>query len=127
MFHINFKSGEAIYLQLKEQVINLACQGVLQPNEQLPSVRILARDLGINPNTVSKAYQELENEKVIYSIVGKGSFMTDDILSVRSIQKDIQNSFLKLSQKAKQIGVLQSELMEILLSVYQTQRGENHD
>ena len=62
MFQINLKSGDAIYLQLKEQVVRLALAGALEGGEQLPSVRVLARELGINPNTVSKAYQELEAE-----------------------------------------------------------------
>ena len=74
MFQINLKSGDAIYLQLKEQVVRLALAGALEGGEQLPSVRVLARELGINPNTVSKAYQELEAEGVLYSIAGKGSF-----------------------------------------------------
>ena len=79
MFQINLKSGDAIYLQLKEQVVRLALAGALEGGEQLPSVRVLARELGINPNTVSKAYQELEAEGVLYSIAGKGSFLTEDI------------------------------------------------
>ena len=65
MFQINPNSRDAIYLQLKEQVVRLALAGALAGDEQLPSVRVLARELGINPNTVSKAYQELENEGVL--------------------------------------------------------------
>ena len=102
MFQINLKNGEAIYLQLKEQVVKLACMGILKPNEQLPSVRVLARELGINPNTVAKAYQELENEKIIYSVSGKGSFVTDDIFSVQSVKQEVLDDFSKLVGKAKQ-------------------------
>ena len=114
MFQINLKSGEAIYLQLKEQVVKLACMGILKPNEQLPSVRVLARELGINPNTVAKAYQELENEKIIYSVSGKGSFVTDDIFSVQSIKQEVLTDFSKLVGKARQFDILQQELEQII-------------
>ncbi len=126
MFQINLKSGEAIYQQLKDQVVKLACMGILKPNEQLPSVRVLARELGINPNTVSKAYQELENEKIIYSVSGKGSFVTDDIFSVQSVKGGILTDFQKLAIKAKQLGIPRSELEGIVDSVYaQGRNGED--
>lgn len=79
MFQIDLKSGDAIYLQLKEQVVRLALAGALESGEQLPSVRVLARELGINPNTVAKAYQELETEGILCSVAGKGSFLTGNI------------------------------------------------
>lgn len=118
MFQINLKSGEAIYLQLKDQVVKLACMGVLKPNEQLPSVRVLARELGINPNTVSKAYQELENDKIVYSVSGRGSFITDDIFSVQSVKQEVIADFLKLTGKAKQFGIPQAELNQVIDNVY---------
>lgn len=126
MFQINLKSGEAIYLQLKEQVVKLACMGILKPNEQLPSVRVLARELGINPNTVAKAYQELENEKIIYSVSGKGSFVTDDIFSVQSIKQEVLTDFSKLVGKARQFDILQQELEQIIKRIYaEERRGES--
>lgn len=126
MFQINLKSGEAIYQQLKEQVVKLACMGVLKPNEQLPSVRVLARELGINPNTVSKAYQELENEKIIYSVSGKGSFLTDDIFSVQSVRQEMLDDFRKIVEKARLFGISQSELLKVIGAVYIDERtGEN--
>lgn len=126
MFQINLKSGEAIYQQLKEQVVKLACMGVLKPNEQLPSVRVLARELGINPNTVSKAYQELENEKIIYSVSGKGSFLTDDIFSVQSVRQEVLADFRKIVEKSRQFGIPQSELLNVIDAVYIEERtGED--
>lgn len=125
MFQINLKSGEAIYQQLKEQVVKLACMGILKPNEQLPSVRVLARELGINPNTVAKAYQELEAESVIYSVSGKGSFVTDDIFSVQSVKQEVLADFSKLVGKAKQFGIVQQELDQIINRIYaEERRGE---
>lgn len=118
MFQINLKSSEAIYLQLKEQIVKLACMGVLKPNEQLPSVRVMARELGINPNTVAKAYGELENEKIIYSVSGKGSFITDDIFSVQSVKQEVLADFQRLAEKAKQFGIPQAELYRVIDSLY---------
>ncbi len=118
MFQINLKSSEAIYLQLKEQIVKLACMGVLKPNEQLPSVRVMARELGINPNTVAKAYGELENEKIIYSVSGKGSFITDDIFSVQSVKQEVLADFQRLVEKAKQFGIPQTELYRVIDSLY---------
>ena len=77
MIQLNLRRGVPIYEQLKSRVGELVLLGVMQPNEQLPSVRSLARELGVNPNTVSKAYSELEHDGVIYSIPGKGSFISE--------------------------------------------------
>lgn len=119
MFQINIKnSGEAIYLQLKEEIIRLACIGVLRPDDQLPSVRQLARELGINPNTVSKAYQELENGKIIYSLPGKGSFIATDIFSLSEIRESAFLDFTKAVRRAKQLLIRKEELTERLEQIY---------
>lgn len=53
---------------------------MLKENEQLPSVRSLAKEIGVNPNTVAKAYQELERNKIIYSVSGRGSFIAKSVI-----------------------------------------------
>ena len=87
MFSINYQSREPIYEQLYSNIIRLISMGVYTPNEKLPTVRALASQLGINPNTVSKAYQMLEQNGYIYSAVGKGSFVADSSVLI-SIQKE---------------------------------------
>ncbi len=77
MFDIDVKSRVPIYEQLTENVKRLIIQGVLTPGEQLPSVRSLAQELTINPNTIQKAYRELEREGYVISRPGKGSFVND--------------------------------------------------
>lgn len=77
MFLINLQGKETIYEQIKSQIIKFINAGVLMPNDKLPSVRELASDLSINPNTVQKAYQELEQDGYIYSVFKKGSFVAD--------------------------------------------------
>ena len=77
MFLINLQGKETIYEQIKSQIIKFINAGVLKPNNKLPSVRELASDLGINPNTVQKVYKELEQDGYIYSVFKKGSFVAD--------------------------------------------------
>ncbi len=114
MFQINPNSRDAIYLQLKEQVVRLALAGVLAGDEQLPSVRVLARELGINPNTVSKAYQELETEGVLYSVAGKGSFVKPGIQASGEVRRKALDEFAKAAGKAWQLGIRRQELTGVL-------------
>ena len=78
MFIIDIQSKVPIFEQLKKQILEFISIGILLPNDKLPSVRSLATNIGVNPNTVSKAYQELENQGYIYSVKGKGCFIADN-------------------------------------------------
>ena len=74
-FQLNFKSGKPVYLQLVDQVKAAAASGAVQAGEPLPSVRALAEELRVNRNTVAKAYAELESQRVIETVAGKGCFV----------------------------------------------------
>ena len=123
LIQISLRSGGPIYQQLKEEVIRLACEGILAPDEQLPSVRALARELGINPNTVAKAYQELENEGVIYSMGGRGSFISGDLLAAEGVKKEAAANLAVAAEKAKRVGLSREEAFEVIASVFE-QGGE---
>ena len=77
MFKIDIRSSVPIYEQLSEQVKRAVIQGLLKKGDPLPSVRKMAAEIGVNPNTVAKAYQELERQKVIITIRGKGTIIND--------------------------------------------------
>ena len=77
MIVIDSRNKRAIYEQVVDRLSNLMLIGVLQPGEKLPSVRSLAVDLSINPNTIQKAYLELERQGYVYSVKGVGSFVSD--------------------------------------------------
>lgn len=94
MFILDLKSRVPIYEQLKTRTLELIVAGVLQQDSQLPSVRSLARDLGVNLNTIQKAYQDMEKEGIIYSVAGKGSFV-NDIIRVKEKEKDAAAENLK--------------------------------
>lgn len=123
LIQISLRGGGPIYQQLKEEVIRLACEGVLAPDEQLPSVRALARELGINPNTVAKAYQELENEGVIYSMGGRGSFISGDILAAEGVRREAAQNLQTAAEKARRVGLTLQEAEAVIAAVYE-QGGE---
>lgn len=78
MISINYRDPRPIYEQIKFSLRRLILSGTMQPDERLPSVRELSAQLAVNPNTVQRAYRELEAEGYIYSVAGKGSFVAND-------------------------------------------------
>ena len=72
---LNFKSGKPVYLQIVDQVRAAVAAGSIRAGEPLPSIRPLAEELRVNRNTVAKAYAELEHERVIETVAGKGCFV----------------------------------------------------
>ena len=83
MVTINYRDGRPIYEQVKDDLRRLVVTGAMQPGEKLPSVRALASQLAINPNTIQRAYRELENEGYIVSVPGKGSFVSPSEAAVK--------------------------------------------
>lgn len=79
LIYVDLRSRTSIFEQIIECVRDLVIRGLLSPDEHLPSVRALAAELAINPNTIQKAYGELERQGVIYSLAGRGNFVASDI------------------------------------------------
>ena len=112
MYSIDLQSRTPIYEQLYKKIIELIMKKELKPNDQVPSVRILAKDLGINPNTVSKAYQELEHDGIIYSLAGRGSFVAN--IDKSSIKDKALLNFDEAVNEAINVEVKIDELIERL-------------
>lgn len=74
MIHLNYRDGRPIYEQVRDGLRQLMVSGAIQPGDKLPSVRNMASELAINPNTIQRAYEALEQEGYVYSVPGKGSF-----------------------------------------------------
>jgi len=87
LFTIDAKSGVPYYRQIIEQVKFAISRGVLQPGDRLPTVRQLAVDLSINPNTVIRAYRELEIEQVLDTQQGSGTFVGDKSPSIDALER----------------------------------------
>ena len=100
MFDIDLMNRTPIYEQLYRKVIELILKGVLTENEKLPSVRSLATDLGVNPNTVAKAYTLLERDGIIYSLAGRGSFVAkpDTLLAQEHLLENFDSAVLEALQ-----------------------------
>lgn len=78
MIQLNYRDPRPIYEQVKDGIRKLAYSGVLGPDEKLPSVREMAMKLAINPNTISRAYKDLEQEGFLYTVAGKGTFINQE-------------------------------------------------
>ena len=74
MLHLNYRDGRPIYEQVRDGLRQLLVTGAISPGDKLPSVRNMAAQLAINPNTIQRAYEALEQEGYVYSVPGKGSF-----------------------------------------------------
>ncbi len=115
MFLINLQGKESIYEQIRSQIEKFIKSGILKPNDKLPSVRTLALDLGINPNTVMKAYQELEKNGYIYTVNKKGVFVSKDLDQIRNRNR---KDALIMMETLKSEGFSKKDLLEVLDEVY---------
>lgn len=119
LINIDLRSRTPIFEQIIASVEKLVLKGLLQPNEQLPSVRSLATELGINPNTIQKAYAELEGRGVIYSLNARGSFVSGEIGALQRRSKEetiarLENEF----QEAKKKNISKSEIETLLREIW---------
>lgn len=116
MFSIDPVNKNPIYKQLVEQVLLMLSSGILKKNDQLPSIRDLAQDLGINPNTVQRAYRELESSGIIVSIPKKGSYISRSDLD-NEIKNKAKESLVNWLNKYKRLGLDDKSLIEIMKEV----------
>lgn len=122
MFQIDPTSRVPIYEQLINNVVRLASVGVLKPDDKLPPVRALASQLGINPNTVAKAYRDLEMRGYIYSSVGRGSFIHPDMTADAARKLLILEKFTEACTDAYNSGISYDDLNHIVSNVYRGER-----
>lgn len=115
LINIDLQSRVPIYEQLRRGIIELIIKGVLKENDQLPSIRNLAKELSINPNTIAKAYQSLEYDGIIYSTTGRGSFIAP--INEKIIKDRILIEFDDYVQEALKAGITKEELIERIKSV----------
>lgn len=113
MFNLDYQSRLPIYEQIVEQFERYIAYGVFKPKEQVPSIRELAASLGINPNTVKKAYEELEKRGVIITVSTKGTFVTDNIKQVvKGKIKDKINVIKENIKELEKLGMTKEEILK---------------
>lgn len=119
MITIDYRDRRPIYQQLMEKIEELAVSGLIKPEEQLPSVRSLAVELAINPNTIQRAYGELEKKGIVYSVPGRGSFLASGQETLLAINRAHNRQELaKLAARAKTFGLSREDFLADAADAY---------
>lgn len=122
MISLNFKDKRPIYEQVMDRLKELMVVGALPENTQLPSVRSMAVELSINPNTIQRAYGELERQGYIYSIKGKGNFVAENE-RLRDLKIDeIKEKLIEVIEEARKLGLRDEEIISVI-----RQHGEGRE
>ena len=107
----NFKSGIPIYSQIVDEMTMRIASGIYEPGEKLPSVRDLAMDAGVNPNTMQRALAELERRGLVYSERTSGRFVTKEEAVLKSLHEELAKKyFQELAEKLRKIGMSGAEI-----------------
>ena len=114
MFEIDSRSRIPIYEQIKDGLRKLIVTGAIKADDKLPSVRSLATQLAINPNTIQRAYNELEGEGYIYSVPGKGSFASGNTGAEEARRTELLAKVRELLAELRYLGVSQQELADLI-------------
>lgn len=122
MVQLNYRDSKPIYEQIKDGFRKLILSESMTTNEKLPSVRELASKLAINPNTIQKAYHELESEGYIYSVAGKGSFVAerDEVFNVRK-----EELFREFTETVEELLLLDVQKKELIQKIEEAGKGGN--
>ena len=124
MIGIDVSGRIPIFEQICRGICGDIAKGILKPHDRIPAARVLAKELGINPNTVAKAYTELERDGIIYSRVGKGSFVAEH---GNRVDRRFTDEYEQKTREALKAGVSKETLAEILERVFsetQDKRGD---
>ncbi|MBE7034786.1 MAG: GntR family transcriptional regulator [Ruminococcaceae bacterium] len=115
MIQIDYRSQKAMYEQVRDEIKKLIMKGILKVDEAIPSVREIAGTLAINPNTIQRAYRELENEGFVYSVKGKGTFVSprEDAEQTERIE-ELMSQFTACAAELLYLGVSKESLLERL-------------
>ena len=114
MIAINYRDPRPIYEQIQAELRRLMLTGALPPGSRLPSVRELAGQLAINPNTIQRAYLELELDGYILSVAGKGSFVAQIDQLAEQQKKQAVAAFCTAAQRLRALGLSGEELASLL-------------
>ena len=129
MIKVDPRSSTPIYEQIELGIKELIMKGALKQGEKLPSVRELASMLTINPNTISKAYGELEREGIIETLRGQGSFVSENIegkVDERRME-EISGSLKKIILEASYSGITKEDFIDLTLKIFSQLGVDNND
>lgn len=124
LISIDYRDRKLIYEQLTDNVKELILRGDMKKDDFLPSVRALARELGINPNTIQKAYNELEHQGIIATLPGRGSIITKDASELAdSGKRALRTELLPAAERALTLGMTEEEFAEMARGAFRERCG----
>lgn len=113
MIVLDYRDSRPIYEQVVEKFKHLILKGVLKQDEKMPSVRSLAMELSINPNTIQRAYAQLESQGYIYTVKGKGNFVSDKTNLMQDFEKEITTQLQDICKQAASVGMSRERFIEL--------------
>ncbi len=124
MIQLNYRDAKPIYEQVKDGFRRLIVQGVMEVDEKLPSVREMASSLAINPNTIQRAYRELEQEGYLYAVAGRGSFVAGVPEEDSARRKELFAAFDAAVEELLYLRVGEEEICQRVAQVHQKMMGK---
>ena len=124
MIVLDYRDRRPLYEQVTEKLEELMFSGVLPPDSRLPSVRSMATELSINPNTIQRAYAELERQGYIYTVKGKGSFVAENSVMKEKRKKDLLIQVSEVIDEAIRLGISGEEIKNMAEIQYQAAEKE---
>ena len=118
MIQLDYKDRRPLYEQVAEHFKELILTGVLQPDEKIPSVRSMAIELSVTPNTIQRAYSELEKAGYIYTVTGRGNFVSDGTTLQDIHLQQLLGQVRSAISQAKNAGISRDEILETLELIY---------
>lgn len=120
-----FDENKPIYIQIMDEIMRRISRGELKAGERVPSVRDFAREFGVNPNTVQRAYFELEREGILETKRGQGTFVTEDGERIKSLKEKLLKSIIdSFRNELESIGLSNEEILKILEELREALRSD---
>ena len=113
MISLDYRDSRPLYQQVKDNLRRMMLTGLLPPDEKLPSVRSLATQLAINPNTIQRAYTQLEAEGYVYTVSGRGTFVSEGQAQNRQRRREVTARVLPLMAELRDLGMTREEWTDL--------------
>ena len=113
MISLDYRDGRPLYQQVKDSLRRMMLTGLLPPDEKLPSVRSLATQLAINPNTIQRAYSQLETEGYVYTVSGRGTFVCEVREQNRQRRAEVTARVQPLMEELRDLGMTREEWTDL--------------
>ena len=119
MILLDYRDKRPIYEQVVEKLEKMIISGGMEPLTRMPSVRSLAMELSVNPNTIQRAYAQLEQDGYLYTVSGRGSYVTAENEWRENKQSKVLKEWQNVTRQAKEAGFTEDKLAEYLHQIYE--------